>query len=90
MKKVVVTGANGFVGYWLIRELCKNDIKVTAIIKDTNENISMLSEFKDVDIVYCDLSELGTLTDKIAEKDYDAFYHLAWVSAGGAGRADRL
>lgn len=88
MKKVVVTGANGFVGYWLIRELCKNDIKVTAIIKDTNENISMLSEFKDVDIVYCDLSELETLTDKIAEKDYDAFYHLAWVSAGGAGRAD--
>ena len=88
MKKVVVTGANGFVGYWLIRELCKNDIKVTAIIKDTNENISMLSEFKDVDIVYCDLSALETLTDKIAEKDYDAFYHLAWVSAGGAGRAD--
>ncbi len=88
MKKVIVTGANGFVGYWLIRELCKNDIKVTAIIKDTNENISMLSDFKDVDIVYCDLSGIEVLNDKIAAKDYDAFYHLAWTSAGGAGRAD--
>ena len=88
MKKVVVTGANGFVGYWLIRELCKNDVKVTAIIKDTNENISMLSEFKGVDIVYCELAELDTLKEKIADRDYDAFYHLAWISAGGAGRAD--
>lgn len=88
MKKVIVTGANGFVGYWLIRELSKNDVKVTAIIKDTNENISMLSDFKGVDIVYCELAELDTLKDKIANRDYDAFYHLAWISAGGAGRAD--
>ena len=63
MEKVIVTGANGFVGYWLIRELCKNDVKVTAIIKDTNENISMLSEFKGVDIVYCGLAELDTLKE---------------------------
>ena len=88
MKKVIVTGANGFVGYWLIRELSKHDIKVTAIIKDTNENISMLSEFKDVNIVYCDLSQLEALPQSISDRDFDAFYHLAWVSAGGAGRAD--
>ena len=88
MQKVIVTGANGFVGYWLIRELCNNNIKVTAVIKDTNENISMLSEFKGVEIVYCELAELCTLQEKIAERDYDTFYHLAWISAGGAGRAD--
>ena len=88
MKKVVVTGANGFVGYWLIRELCKNDVKVTAIIKDTNENISMLFGFNGVDIVYCELAEIESLKDKITDRDYDAFYHLAWISAGGAGRAD--
>lgn len=88
MKKAIVTGANGFVGYWLIRELQKNDVHVTAIIKDENENISMFNEFNDVDVVYCDLAELESLPEKIANKDYDAFYHLAWVSAGGAGRAD--
>ena len=88
MKRVIVTGGNGFVGYWLIRELCKNGVKVTAIIKDTNENISMLTEFKGVDIVYCELAELESLKDKITDRDYDAFYHLAWISAGGAGRAD--
>ncbi len=88
MKNVIVTGANGFVGYWLIRELNKHQIKVTAIIKDINENISMLSEFKDVNIVYCDLSQLKTLPQLISGRDYDTFYHLAWASAGGAGRAD--
>lgn len=88
MKKAIVTGANGFVGYWLIRELCMHYIRVTAVIKDENENISMLSEFNNVDIVYCDLSQLETLTTLIKEKNYDVFYHLAWIAAGGAGRAD--
>jgi len=88
MKKAIVTGANGFVGYWLIRELCKNGVEVTAIIKDTNENISMFSEFEGVNIVYCELAELETLKVKIKSRDFDAFYHLAWISAGGLGRAD--
>lgn len=88
MENAIVTGANGFVGYWLIKELCKNGVRVTAIIKDTNENISMLSEFEGMDIVYCELAELETLKDKITARGFDAFYHLAWISAGGAGRAD--
>lgn len=88
MKSSVVTGANGFVGYWLIRELSKHGVKVTAVIKDENENISMLSEFDNVDIVYCDLSQLKSLPNKIGNKEYDTFYHLAWIAAGGAGRAD--
>lgn len=88
MKKAIVTGANGFVGYWLSRELHKNGVHVTAVIKDENENISMFSEFKNIDIVYCDLCQLDTLVDKVLTKDYDVMYHLAWVAAGGAGRAD--
>lgn len=88
MKKVIVTGANGFVGYWLIRELKQNGISVVAIIKDENENISMLNEFEDISIIYCDLSNLSSLEEKITDRDYDAFYHLAWIAAGGAGRAD--
>lgn len=88
MKKVIVTGANGFVGYWLIKEFQKHRIEVIAVIKDETENVLMLKEFSNVNIVYCDLSDLNTLADKIVDRDYDTFYHLAWISAGGAGRAD--
>ena len=41
MKKAIVTGANGFVGYWLLREFQKNGVHVTAVVKDMNENVSM-------------------------------------------------
>lgn len=88
MKKAVVTGANGFVGYWLLRELQKNNVHVTAVIKDENENISMFSEFNNIDVVYCDLCQLNNLPNKISCRDYDVMYHLAWIAAGGEGRAN--
>lgn len=88
MKKAIVTGANGFVGYWLLRELQKNGVHVTAVVKDMNENVSMFSGFDDIDVVYSNLSEFCTLTEKVKDRDYDVMYHLAWASAGGPGRAD--
>ena len=88
MKNVIITGANGFVGYWLTREMQKNGVRVTAIIKDKNENISMFSEFENIKFVYCDLANLKNLPNLLYNKSYDTFYHLAWISAGGPGRAD--
>lgn len=88
MNKVVVTGANGFVGYWLIKELSKHNIQIKAVIKDKNEDISMFAGMNNVMIVYCDLDNIKELPSKLEERDFDAFYHLAWISAGGAGRAD--
>ena len=37
MKSVVITGATGFVGIWLVKELLKENIKVFAIVRDTNK-----------------------------------------------------
>lgn len=88
MQKVIVTGANGFVGYWLIKELMKHSIKVIAIVKDTNEKIDMLTSLSGVSIVYCNLSNMINLDTIIPDRGFDAFYHLAWISAGGSGRAD--
>lgn len=88
MKNVIVTGANGFVGFWLVKELVKHEVKVQAVIKNEDENISMFKDMPNVEIVYCELSELSTLPSKIANRQYDTFYHIAWMAAGGAGRAD--
>lgn len=90
MKKAIVTGANGFVGYWLLKELVKNGVSVIAVIKDSKEDISRIKDLSGVDIEYCNLDDLKSLPEKLKDKDkgFDAFYHLAWVSAGGPGRAD--
>ena len=40
MKKALVTGANGFVGSALVRELVKNNVEVIALDRDgCNNNI---------------------------------------------------
>lgn len=87
MNKVIVTGANGFVGSWLIKELISRGIQVTAVVKDEQEKISHITD-ELVHIVYCELSELNTLTCKISDRDFDAFYHLAWMGSTGSLRAD--
>lgn len=87
MKSAVVTGANGFVGAWLIDTLVKKGVKVYAVIKDTNEDISRIGNLDDCNIVYCELKDIIDLPNKINDTP-EVFYHLAWAGAGGAGRAD--
>ena len=53
MKKVIVTGANGFIGTNLLKELSKHNLNIFAIIKDEQENIDNIKDIKGVKIVYC-------------------------------------
>lgn len=88
MKKVIVTGANGFVGSHVCKELCENGIKVYAVIKDTNEKIDSIKNLKDISIVYCELDDIASLEAKISDRDIDVFYHFAWVGSAGPLRCD--
>lgn len=89
MSKIsVVTGANGFVGTWLVKELCKNGVEVYAVIKDENEDISEIKDIENVKIIYCELNDIKQLSEKIPQRNIDCFYHLAWVGSGGPLRAD--
>lgn len=88
MKKAVVTGANGFVGNWLVKELVQNDFYVYAILKDENENTSVLDGLNNVEIKYCELSNIKNLAKIVGVNDLDVFFHLAWVGSGGPLRAD--
>jgi nucleoside-diphosphate-sugar epimerase len=88
VRKAIVTGANGFVGYWLVSELVKHDVTVLAVVKDENENISMFDGMSRVQVIYCELSNIAKLSKEVQIDVYDVFYHLAWISAGGSGRAN--
>ena len=87
MKRAIVTGANGFVGTWLVKELVQKNVDVVAVIKDEKENITELKALDRVEIVYCELKDIKSLAEKNLE-GADCFYHLAWVGAGGKLRAD--
>ena len=90
MKKAIVTGANGFIGTALCRELSNQGISVIAVVRNEEENISNIENLKGLRVVYSDLSEFKNLNEKISDRDIDVLYHLAWVGSAGPlrGSAD--
>ena len=88
MKKVIVSGANGFIGTALCKELCNKGVEVIAIVRDEQEKIAGIQNLKGLRVVYSDLSEFNKLNEKIDDRDIDVFYHLAWVGSAGPLRGD--
>ena len=73
MKKVIVTGANGFLGSNLCKKLVSHDFKVSAFIQ-RNSDISELKELN-LKYFYGDVTDFNSL--KEAFKDQDYVFHLA-------------
>ena len=88
MKKIIVTGANGFIGSELIKKCVENEIEVVAI--DISFENSKLPENKLIKMIESNLENIDELVDLISTSDYDAFYHLAWAGVNGANKADPL
>lgn len=86
MKKVILTGATGFVGNAVLKELIKNNIYVIAVSR--SENPKNIPDSSLVRYISCDLSRMETLEDKIADRDIDTFYHFAWNGSAGTARAN--
>lgn len=86
MKKVIVTGANGFVGSALVKELIKNDVEVLAMdMPGCNGNLPVCDKVKFLPLA---LDTISSLKDFIDDRDFDCFYHFAWAGSAGAARAD--
>ena len=88
MKKAIVTGANGFIGTALCKELANQGIEVIAIVRNEEENIEGIANLPRLGVVYCDLAEFKNLADYVKEQDIDVLYHLAWVGSAGVLRGD--
>lgn len=86
MNKVIVTGANGFIGSELVKELTGNGIKVIAVVRSKNSDISKIKELPNLSIVYNDMDDVHSLPDIICDTDIDTCFHLAWVGSFGDER----
>lgn len=84
MERVIVTGASGFLGKNLIKELLNRNIKVLALdIYFDNE----LIDNQNIDCLNVKDMHISELKDKIFGQ-YDCFFHLAWAGTSGYQRAD--
>lgn len=84
--KVIVTGANGFIGSSLIRKLIANHIQVLAI--DISFACNHLPESDDICFREMSADDLSSLEGSIGYGEYELFYHLAWKGVNGPDKGN--
>ena len=86
MKRAVVTGANGFVGKAVVKELILEGVQVYSIVREKAETVDI--ETIGGTVIHCDMDEYELLPKKIQNIAIDVFYHFAWEGTSGALRGD--
>ena len=86
MKKVIVTGATGFIGKFLIRELVKQNIEIVAVVRIGTKNLRAIENLP-IRIIECNIADYKKIPEIVVDQDIDAVFHTAWqgVSDADAG-----
>lgn len=71
MNRVIMTGATGFIGRWLLKEFIKSNIEVIALVRKIEDD-ELFSSSNVTQVLY------GSKEMHELKKPVDAFYHLAW------------
>ena len=85
MKKVIVTGADGFIGSNFIKKLVKQHVEVWAVIYPQSVTKHRVKGLEGVHCIDVDIEELE---DRISDfpQEVDAFYHFAWQGVNANDR----
>ena len=84
----IVTGANGFIGAALLRELSAAGEKIYAVVRNEKSNIDNIKNLPGVEIVCCDMAQIDHLPEMLSGVHADCLIHLAWAGTSGDSRAD--
>ena len=83
MKKILITGASGFIGNQLLRKLrLKKNIILYLIV---NKN-KILDGSKNVNLIYCSLLNKKKLEKKFTKIDITDIIHCAWIGVDANNR----
>lgn len=78
-KNVFVTGADGFIGSWVAKELVEKKANVTLVVRDMKKNscFDFHGLRPKVNIVQGDIVDLAVLERAVTQFDTDYVFHLA-------------
>jgi nucleoside-diphosphate-sugar epimerase len=89
MKKILITGATGFIGRNLIERLKRNGgVEIIAVDRNWRSSDTDNSIFDGVEKVELNASDFCHLTERIKHRDIDTFFHLAWSGVNGTDKKD--
>jgi nucleoside-diphosphate-sugar epimerase len=74
---VLVTGATGFVGANLLRELAKTEKHIHIFLRETSNTWRIKDILDQVTINYCDLADRKNVAVQVAEVQPDIIFHAA-------------
>lgn len=86
MKKVIITGADGFVGSNTVKYFLEQGVNVLAL--DIGEKPNRLDDNPKMSYMQCDISNTADMIEKIEKDTYDTFIHFAWAGSAGTARID--
>lgn len=87
MKNVIVTGADGFIGSYVVNTFARNGINVLAL--DIADKPRRISESSFVRYRPCNVFDADQTVRTAKNGDYDTFISLAWQGLGDSRKYDR-
>lgn len=86
MDKVIITGADGFVGSYTVAHFLKEGKTVLAL--DMGAEPRRLENHPNLTYMQCDITDIDGMLNKIPHDVYDTFIHFAWAGSAGEARID--
>jgi nucleoside-diphosphate-sugar epimerase len=80
---VLVTGATGFVGSHVVRQLVEAGVETTALVRPGASMDRLAGTAERIEILEADLSDSATVGEKLGRCRPDACIHLAWFAEPG-------
>lgn len=86
MTGALITGASGFIGFHVAKELIARGVKVAAMVREGEEG-RFARLLPRAEVVPCELKDVRRLPELLSGK-YEVLYHFAWQGVSGPGQGD--
>ena len=86
MEKVIITGADGFVGSYTVKHFLNEGKVVLAL--DMGSVARRLEAHPNLTYMQCDITNTQAMLENIEHDVYDTFIHFAWAGSAGEARID--
>ena len=85
MQKVIITGASGFIGLALTKQLSLKGYEIYALVRNEDKK-HLFNNIKNVNIIISGLDNIAILKDTLEGNTFKYFFHLAWDGTSGKDR----